>query len=179
MVLVMVLGQTWPNGKMQTALFPPIRWLTQFISCCYSRSVTFQYPLWLLPFLKSSGHGPKERGGFWLTCRPASLLCRLIIDSPAIEPFPPSPSRNLRLNQVPYWIWSEQPPQCQPAPSSSRVEGMASTPLLPSRRPAQPHSVMLPWLQERVTAWTSPAAITAWMKAVSLVPVEEGPREDQ
>lgn len=118
----------------------------------------------------SSGRGPRERGGVWLTCRPASLLCRLIVDSPVIEPFPPSPSRNLRLNQMPYWTWSGQPPQCQPAPSSLLVGVTAPAPLLPSRRPAQPHSVMLPWLQERVTPWTSPAAITAWIKAVSLVP---------
>lgn len=68
---------------------------------------------------------------------------------------------NFLLNHVPYWIWSEQPPQCHPSLGEP----------VPCRLVSQPHSVMLPALQERVTAWTSPAAITAWINAVSLVPV--------
>lgn len=90
-----------------------------------------------------------------LTCRPTSLLCWfmvLAVNPPLMaDAFLTSLSMNLRLNQVPYWMWSEQPPQCQPSSDGPP----------PRRRPAQPHSVMLPWLQERVTAWTSPAAITA------------------
>lgn len=100
-----------------------------------------------------------------LTCLPASLLCWFMVSSAspplAEDIFFTALSMNFLLNHVPYWIWSEQPPQCQPSLGEP----------VPCRLVSQPHSVMLPALQERVTAWTSPAAITAWINAVSLVPV--------
>lgn len=73
-----------------------------------------------------------------LTCRPTSLLCRFMVLSAyprrLTDVFFTMLSMNLRLNQVPYWMWSEQPPQCQPS----------STEPLPCSRLSQPHSVMLP-----------------------------------